>query len=94
MAVFRARRDVIGAQVGDDLVLLDPVSGEYFSLNATARFVWDAFQAASTAEDVTVSFAHAFLVDEGVARSDVAQVIQTLRDARLLVNDDETGMTG
>ncbi|HEU0016386.1 MAG TPA: PqqD family protein [Longimicrobium sp.] len=81
--MYRRKPQVIETDLGGELILLDPATGEMFSLNPTARHVWSALPAASAA-DLARGVAQAFEVDEARAEADVAALLGELSGAGLI----------
>jgi coenzyme PQQ synthesis protein D (PqqD) len=80
----RPASDVVVARHGDETVLLSVGSGKYYTLNEVGTRVWDLL-----AEDVPVSevvrrIAEEYDAPAGVIERDVAALIDSLSEARLL----------
>jgi hypothetical protein len=74
---------IIETDLADELILLDPASGEMFSLNDTGRRVWRALPAPSVAE-VARGLVAALEVDQETAERDVAALLDRLVRAGLV----------
>ncbi|HWK90119.1 MAG TPA: HPr-rel-A system PqqD family peptide chaperone [Longimicrobium sp.] len=81
--MYRRKAQVIETELGGELILLDPATGEMFSLNPTARHVWAALPAAS-ADELARQVAEAFEVDAAEAQADVAALLEELAGAGLI----------
>jgi hypothetical protein len=84
--MFRPADEVIVTDLGNELILLDPRSGEMFSLNDTGRCVWFALPV-SSALDVARRVAEEFDVGPEAACGDVVLVMAALKRAGLMVSD-------
>ena len=74
---------VIATDLGDELVVLDPVRGEMFSLNETGRCIWQAIESGD--KEPVAALVTAFEVDVETARADVEALTSALLAAGLLV---------
>ncbi len=74
---------VIETELPHELILLDPGTGEMFSLNETGRRVWRALPAASSAE-LARELEAALEVDAETAERDVRALLDRLRAADLI----------
>lgn len=75
---------VMQQAVDDDLIVFDSESEEYYTLNRTAREVWDLADGTRTADDITALLAERYEVDATAVASDVAEIIANLADANLI----------
>src|SRR5450631_3947720 len=78
------RLDVAAARVRDELLIRNALGTALHQLNATAAFVWHDWDGQKTSADIAGLLATRFDVSLGIARRDVAQVVQQLRDLDLL----------
>lgn len=74
---------VIETELEHELILLDPGSGEMFSLNDTGRRVWRALPADSV-EILAAHLVAALDVDTETAERDVRSLLDALAAARLV----------
>ena len=89
MAVaFAPSPEVIATDLGDELLLLDPRSGEMFSLNPSGRRVWFALPARSIIHVANALYSEYEVTPER-ARSDAEALLDALTRAGLVVHDDE-----
>ncbi len=76
---------VVTQEVEDTVVLLDPTSGEYFSLSDTGRRVWQLCDGTRAASEICEALAREYDAPLPVIQEDVLQLLSELMDARLLV---------
>ena len=50
--IYERARDLMEAELGEEIVALDPVGGECFGFNGVAATVWRLLERASTAADL------------------------------------------
>ncbi|MGH7459481.1 MAG: PqqD family protein [Longimicrobiales bacterium] len=92
MSFVRPRPDVLVSQVGDESVLLDLASEQYFGLDAVGRAMWEQLAGASSVEAAIVALLAEFDVDRETLERDAATLVHELA-ARGLVDvcDDPVG---
>ncbi len=81
--MYACASDVMVTDLGDELVLLDPRSGEMFALNGTARFVWQQLPAASALR-IACQVEAEFDVAAEHAYPDVVRLLNQLQRAGLV----------
>jgi hypothetical protein len=87
--VSRAR-DLLEANVGDEVVLLNIDQGSYHALDAIAVAVWQKLKDPITVEALCADLVATFDVDEQQCEQDVFAFLNELREQRLLVIGDST----
>lgn len=89
--IVKPRPDVIETELEGELILLDPASGEMFSLNATGRSIWRALDGRSVA-GVVAAIERAYGVAPERAGEDVLALLGRLLEAGLVeARDDGRG---
>jgi SAM-dependent methyltransferase len=83
-ATFRTSAGVVGRNVGQEVLLLDPASGLYHVLNETGARVWELLQDGEAVEAITAAVSTEYDVDGDRAGADVAIVVAQLEEARLI----------
>jgi hypothetical protein len=84
-AVFEPAPDVISTEVGDEAVLLDLHSGNYFSLNRVGAFLWrELAEARQPLDAVRARLRGRFDVSEEVARRDLVGFVNHLKRQNLV----------
>jgi len=76
--------DVMVQAVEDDLIVFDPQRDEYYTLNRTAREVWELADGTRTAETITRVLAERYEIDPAVIVPDVSAIIAHLTAAKLI----------
>jgi PqqD family protein of HPr-rel-A system len=82
--MFDASSSVVSAGLGDEIVLLDTESGEYFGLNETAALIWRQLGEGRTPSEIATELERTYEVDPADARADVETYIDLLRERRLI----------
>lgn len=82
---FSRSPDVLSQAVGDEAVLLDLASEQYFGLNPVGRRIWDLLGEYALLEDVHHQLCAEFDAPPEQIRTDLLALARTLADAGLLV---------
>lgn len=83
--MYTRNPSVIETDLEHELILLDPGSGEMFSLNDTGRRVWRSLPAESV-ELVAAHLVASMEVDQETAERDVRTLLDALVAARLVAS--------
>jgi Coenzyme PQQ synthesis protein D (PqqD) len=81
--VVDSGREIIWSVVDGEAMLLNAVSGEYFSLNGTGTEVWQRLQDGTSEAEIVESMARMYGVEASGIQRDVADLIAELRSAQL-----------
>jgi len=73
--------DVLWRVVGDEALLLDTISGNYFSLDPIATEIWVRLTKGDAPEQIASAVGLKYSIDAGRARSDIDDLIADLKDA-------------
>jgi hypothetical protein len=83
---------ISAAWCGDELVLLDATTGQYFTLNHVAGRMWELLATPKSPEDLILYLRTAYDVPPAVRgatlRGDVARMIDNMLEAGLLVAEN------
>jgi hypothetical protein len=71
MATYERVKGVVCAQVGDDLVLLNPNTEVFFALNETAARIWEELESPASEDDLVSALRAEFDVTEEHCRTSV-----------------------
>lgn len=86
--MLRIRRETLAWHVvGDELVVLDLQNSFYFSLNSSARILWDRLLEGSEYQGLVEALREVYDLDESQARSDTNAFIEELKRHDLLDGD-------
>jgi hypothetical protein len=76
---------VVSVAHGDDLVLLNPMTEKYFSLNSTGRIIWSALQDRETLDSIVDQLAKQFpTIPRSALREDVDKLTRSLLEHSLV----------
>jgi SAM-dependent methyltransferase len=76
--------DVLSQRLGEELILLNLRAGTYHVLNETGTRVWEALQRGHSFADIAAAIANDYDVSLDRATRDVAAVLGSLAEARLI----------
>jgi hypothetical protein len=82
-AAWVASDNVVAADLGEGMALLNLATNEYFSLNEVGAFVWGILQTPRLRADVVRAVMDAYEVAEGACAVDVDLLLEELRHAAL-----------
>jgi hypothetical protein len=91
--MYSKNPEIIETHLEGELILLDPGTGEMFSLNETGRRIWSALPADSVAT-VARELHAALEVELTVAERDVRDLFNQLHAAGLIRTSDSEGSAG
>lgn len=74
----------LGADVGDEQVLLEVDSGRYYGVNDVGSFVWEFVQEPRTVREVSEKVSSTFDVEVDRCEPDVRGFLRDLHDAGLI----------
>lgn len=75
-------------EIQGDVLALDFRQSRYLTVNPTGQALWPLLDRGATLEELSQELVDRFGVDEQVARADVAQFLDWLRQANLLRAQD------
>ena len=81
---YAAREDVQWLLVEGEVVLLDPRSSTYYSLNEAGGVVWDALARGTTEAEAAAAVQRQFGIAEDLAVSDVRRLLAELEEQHLV----------
>ncbi|HET7486626.1 MAG TPA: PqqD family peptide modification chaperone [Acidimicrobiales bacterium] len=90
-AVWRHKDGLGDAELDGERVVWDPQTGGLARLDQVGSLVWGCFEAPATVDDVAADLAAAFEASPDRVRSDVAALVERLRDLGLLVEVPPAG---
>lgn len=82
--LYSRAADLLEADVGDELVALDPAQGSCFGFNAVAATVWRELAEPKSFEQLTESLRHQYEVDERQCAEELKELLDDMTDRRLI----------
>jgi pyrroloquinoline quinone biosynthesis protein D len=83
-SVPRRSERVLSQHVGDTSVLLDPRSGEYYSLDEVGARIWDLCDGSRSAEQIALALSEEYDADLVTIQEDVVRLLSELQAAKLV----------
>lgn len=77
--------DVLFRAFGDDAVLLNLETEEYYSLNGTGAEIWQMLSQGMTIDETCARISEEFGVPDATVRADILALVADLRAANLVV---------
>jgi hypothetical protein len=74
---FICRSDLIITQIDDDLVISNPVTGQFYGLNAMARRIWELLPVVDSEEDLVQRLLLQYEVEPELCKSQVHTLLKT-----------------
>jgi hypothetical protein len=87
--IFCRKPDVISANLGAELAVLDLPGGSYLGFNTTASHVWRLLQDPLTLEQICAAMVAEFEVEPALCEADVQSLLNRLLAAGLITASDE-----
>jgi hypothetical protein len=84
MRVFCRKPDMISANLGAELAVLDLAGGSYLGFNATASHVWRLLQDSLTLEQICGAMTAEFEVEPALCQAEVQSLLTRLLAAGLI----------
>jgi Coenzyme PQQ synthesis protein D (PqqD) len=83
-AILRRREEPLTAELDDEIVMLDPEKGSYYSLGIVGSRVWDLLSSPSSVGAICQRLVTEFDIDEWTCRSQVDDFVDQLLEADLV----------
>lgn len=85
---YRFSPDIAWRRIGDESVVLDLKSSDYYSLNETAALLWESLGEGLTPEKAVARLCEEFEAEPDAVRKDVEAALAELLSARLILRSD------
>lgn len=86
---YRRKADLLEADIGDELVALDPAAGSCFGLNEVATFVWRRLASPATFEQLTQDLLAEYDVAEERCVRELGELLDDMAAKGLITCDRE-----
>ena len=84
--MFKKGEHIVSKTVGEEnCILLDLESGDYFSLNSTARYIWGCLEHGLTKAEIADKISMDFGIDVARAEQDIQKMLGILLDNNLVI---------
>lgn len=88
MTVYKLKDDVLAQKVVDEMVILEPENGEYFTVNGVGTEMISLLEEGKTEDEVVAAMMTLFDVSEADVRQDYQELIVQLKSQGLI---EQTG---
>lgn len=78
------RDTVLSTDLGDEYVMMDIDSGDYFSLDGVSRRIWELLDTPASPDDLVTALIGEYDVDAETCKAEVTSFLQDLLDANIL----------
>ena len=85
---YRFSPDIAWRRIGDESVVLDLKSSDYYSLNETAALLWETLGEGLTPEKAVERLCEEFDAEPDAVRKDVEAALAELLSERLILRSD------
>jgi PqqD family protein of HPr-rel-A system len=87
--VIKASNSQVSCELNGEYVVLHTNSGNYFSLDGPAAFIWELLQKPTTDSEIVQAILARYDVDEQSCRADVNELLDQLRKLGLVETVDD-----
>jgi len=85
--VYKRAVDLMEADLGDELVALDPNAGDCFGFNSVATSVWRQLEQPRTFEELRDGLLNEYEVDEQRCTQELKELLQDMSQRGLIVSE-------
>lgn len=82
--VFQKQENLIWRNVDNEVLLLDTVSGHYFSLNDSASKIWNFLAEGNSLEQAAQRLSETYDISVEAARADIDELLILLKEEHIL----------
>lgn len=84
MSKYKLKQDVLAQKVLDEMVILEPETGEYFTLNGVGTDMVKMIEQGSSEDDIILAITSKFDVTEREVREDYRNLLKQLIEQGLI----------
>ena len=84
MSKYKLKQDVLAQKVLDEMVILEPETGEYFTLNGVGTDMVKMLEQGSSEDDIILAITSKFDVTEQEVREDYRNLLKQLIEQGLI----------
>ncbi|HQT26064.1 MAG TPA: PqqD family peptide modification chaperone [Burkholderiales bacterium] len=81
---FRRSGDILGAAVGEELLMMSIERGSYFSLNSVGARIWELLEHPVSIEELVIRLTEEYDVPIDTCRTEVEAFLSALRERGML----------
>ncbi|MBD9362444.1 PqqD family protein [Methylomonas fluvii] len=84
MKKFKRSEDMLGATIGDELLMMSIEKGSYFSLNTVAARIWELLEQPMNQDELVAQLLQEYNVPSKTCQEEVEKFIAALRERGML----------
>ena len=81
---YQINQELLSERIGDEMILVDPLSGQYFQLNEVATRMLELLLTETSVKDIISQLKEQFDAPADLLRNDLTDFMQSLEDKGLL----------
>jgi len=85
MTKYIRNSKTISGRLLDEMVMMDPDQGKYFSLNQSATAIWELLEKPLTADEICDVLSKEYQVDQGLCSKEVDEYLEQMMKLKLVV---------
>ena len=85
MTKFGRNNKTISGRLHDELVMMDPVQGKYFSLNSVATRIWDLLEQPLSVDELCMKLIDEYDVEPERCRAEVGECLLEMVRLKLVI---------
>lgn len=85
----RNQAELISSQLGDDIVLMNTISGDYIGMNATGTDIWHLLNVPLSADETVTRIIDMYEIDEQYGREKLNAFLQVMLDHNIIRISDK-----
>jgi hypothetical protein len=82
--IYERAGELMEAELGDELIALDPAAGECFGFNSVATFVWQTLKEPKSFEQLRDALLNEYEVDAGQCAKELRELLDDLEAKHLV----------
>ncbi|QPG05146.1 PqqD family protein [Salinimonas marina] len=79
MTSYKIKDDVLAQQVADEMVILEPEHGNYYTVNGVGASMIAMLREAKSLSEITQNIANQYEVEEQTAKADYLELLEKLK---------------
>ena len=79
-----ATRDQVSNDLGDEKIILNMKTGEYYGMNAVGSHVWDMIQESRTVDEVIAALVEKYGIDQERCEHDIMALLKEMSEVGLI----------
>ncbi len=82
--IFQRRKEVVFTYLDNEIMLLHPDTGKYYSFNKAGAYIWELLSEPITFEEIMASLLIKFDIEKSKCESDTQNFIQSLLEKNMI----------